>query len=351
MFSLPALLASPHPHPPAAPLAGVEPRSFAKREYKFAAVAVPPVRLPADPEAISELLTSLSTGDDSLDGAVLAALRQPSVRIPLTDDGGGSRRLALLAAVDVPEGTVLVEIRLDVERPAGKFAPVTWARGMVRIHPTRDGMLDALVALYADAVPEARAKHATSVSIWIGAHGVELDKFGDWRTDLKAILAAHGYAAELNEQPSRHKREIRSRLGSQPTPALVVMWNPHAYGAQDLLDAVEDDAEVVTLDETDYQDMLVELRLFLGELTSPADVEGTHVVATVGETRYYIKHYGSATGDVMIVVTDCEHAQWGSDRKRKAPRALMGIGHLEERVPKELHKCKLCSKNRWRARF
>ena len=351
MFSLPALLASPHPHPPGAPLGGVDPRSLAKKEYKFAAVAVPALRLPAGADAITDLLTSLSTGDDVLDGAVLATLRQPATGIPLTDDEEGSRRLALLAAVEVPAGIALVEIRLDVERPAGKFAPVTWARGTVAVHLNRDSMLDALIVLYADAAPEARAKHATSVSIWIGANGTELDKFGDWRTDLKAILAAHGYAAEINEQASRYKREIRSRLGSHPTPALVVMWNPHAYGAQDVLDAVQDDADVVTLDETDYHDMLVELRMFLGELTSPADLQGMHEVATAGETRYYIKHYGSAAGDVMIVVTDCEHGQWGSDNKRKAPRALKGIGNLEQRVPKDLHKCKLCSKNRWRARF
>ena len=102
--------------------------------------------------------------------------------------------------------------------------------------------------------------------------------------------------------------------------------------------------------------MLVETRLALVQLglaepDTHAAIERARKAPADGEERFYVKVGGSKVGDMLIPVLDCGHGQWGSDARRKAPRAVMGVQHLEGASPRALHRCGKCAKHRWRARF
>ena len=121
-------------------------------------------------------------------------------------------------------------------------------------------------------------------------------------------------------------------------------------------EAVTADGEVICLASDTYPDVLAEARLTLvqlglAEASNGVSDKNTRVLPAAGEERFYVKVGGGKAGDVFVSVPDCGHGQWGSDLRRKAPRAVMGVEQLEGMRPKVLFRCARCTKHRWRARF
>lgn len=344
MFALSRYLASPCPPAPST----AEPSAFRSTAYRFVG-STPDLRLPKDPSALARVLQ----GED---GPIASAVLQaPSGRVPLAD-ADGCRRAALVSAVGDGTATALAAVTLTVRPGANKHQQPELVDAALTIAADRDAMVDLLAGVWTGALPEARAAWPGSSAVWLGTD--PRDPAGTMPALVAALGPAYGFDVEVVRDASRRAREIAVRLADRP-PDYVVVWAPHAAGAGRAVDAYEkatEEGEVIWLVETDPADALVELRLHLDDLglagpptTGPAGTGRTAPKA--GEERFYVKGHGSAVGDVMIDVTDCGHFQWGSDCRRKAPRAAKGIAAGEGTAPAALFRCKKCTKHRWRARF
>lgn len=344
MFALSRYLAVPCPAAPST----ADPSAFRSTAYRFVA-STPDLRLPKDPAALARVL-------QGQDGPVASAvLLTPSGRVPLADIDG-CRRAALVSAVGDGPGTVLAAVTLTVRPGATKHQQPELVDAALTTAADRDAMIDLLAGVWADALPEARAAWPGSSAVWLGTDA--RDPAGPLPGLVAAVGPAYGLDIEVVRDASRRAREIAVRLADRP-PDFVVVWAPHAAGAERAVDAYEkatEEGEVIRLVEADPADALVELRLHLDSL-GLADPPAAGPVGTVRtapkprEERFYVKGHGSAVGDVMIDVTDCGHGQWGSDCRRKAPRAAKGIAAGEGTTPSVLFRCKKCTKHRWRARF
>jgi hypothetical protein len=179
---------------------------------------------------------------------------------------------------------------------------------------------------------------------------------GDAR--VAGVSATFGLQTEVVKDASRHTRQIATRLGAGP-PSYLLVWRPAARGVEPAIAAFRDasaEGELVELDEPTFADALLELRWALGDLgliNGPPEMDIVPAMPppAAGEERFYIKYRGSKTGDVMIDVADCGHGQWGSDVRRRAPRAYKGIIAGIGAVPRTLYRCAKCTKHRWRARY
>ena len=344
MFALSRYLASPCTRPSAT----ADPSAFRSSSYRFLGSA-PDLRLPKDPSALSPVL-------GGVDGAIVrAVLEAPSGRVPLAD-ADGCRRATLVSAVGDGADTVLAAVTLTIRAGGNRYQQPEIVSVDVATATDRDGMIDLLARLWVDAVPEFRAAWHGSSAVWLGND--PRDPASTLPADVIAIGAAYGLEIEVARDAPRWSREIGIRLADGP-PDYVFVWAPHSAGVERAIAAYEnatEEGEVLRLVEVDPADVLVELRLCLDEL-GLADPPAAHranadrTAPAPGEERFYVKGHGSAVGDVMIDVKDCGHGQWGSDCRRKAPRALKGIAAGEGATPRALFRCKKCTKHRWRARF
>lgn len=344
MFALSRYLAS--PCPPASTTA--DPSAFRSTAHRFVG-STPDLRLPKDPAALSRILQG--------DGGPIASavLHAPSGRVPLAD-ADGCRRAVLLSAVGEAASTALAAVTLTVRPGKSKHQQPELVDAALATAADRDAMIDLLAGIWADALPEARTAWPGSSAVWLGTD--PRDPAGPLPGQVAAVGPAYGLDVEVVRDASRRAREIAVRLADRP-PDYVVVWAPHAAGTERAVDAYEkatEEGEIIRLVEADPADALVELRLHFDELgladpptAGPASTGRTAPKA--GEERFYVKGHGSAVGDMMIDVTDCGHGQWGSDCRRKAPRAAKGIAAGEGTAPAALFRCKKCTKHRWRARF
>lgn len=304
--------------------------------------------MPKDPSALSHVL-------DGADGQVArAVLESPLGRVPLAEVDG-CRRAALVSAVRDGTNTVLAAVTLTVRAGKSRHEQPELVRVSLATATDPDAMIDLLALLWADALPEFRAACPGLSTVWLGND--PRDPASTLPADIAAVGAAYGLDIEVVRNAPRMTRELAVRLGQRP-PDYVFVWAPHAAGTEQAVAAYEkatEEGEVFRIVEPDSQDALVELRLCLDELGLAAltsQTGGTDRTAPQpGEERFYVKRYGSAVGDVMVDVQDCGHNQWGSDCRRKAPRAAKGIAAGENATLKALFRCKRCTKHRWRARF
>lgn len=344
MFALSRYLASPCPPAPST----AEPSAFRSTTYRFVG-STPDLRLPKDPSALVRVLQ----GED---GPIASAVLQaPSGRVALAD-ADGCRRAALVSAVSDGTAAALAAVTLRVRAGANKHRQPELVDAALTTAADRDAMVDLLAGVWTDALPEARAAWPGSSAVWLGTD--PRDPTGTLPALVAALGPAYGLDVEVVRDASRRAREVAVRLADRP-PDYVVVWAPHAAGAERAVDTYEkatEEGDVIRLVETDPADALVELRLHLDDLgLADPPTTGTagtgRTVPKAGEERFYVKGHGSAVGDVMVDVTDCGHGQWGSDCRRKAPRAAKGIAAGEGTTPAALFRCKKCTKHRWRARF
>lgn len=341
MFALSRYLAS--PCPPASTTA--DPSAFRSTAYRFVG-STPDLRLPKDPSALGRVLQ----GED---GPIASAVLQtPSGRVPLAD-ADGCRRAALVSAVGDGTAMALAAVTLTVRPGANKHQQPDLVDAALTTAAVRDAMVDLLAGVWTDALPEARAAWPGSSAVWLGTD--PRDPAGTLPALVAALGPAYGLDVEVVRDASRRARQIAVRLADHP-PDYVFVWARHAAGAERAVDAYEkatEEGEVIRLVETDPADALAELRLHLDDLglADPPTTGTGRTAPKAGEERFYVKGHGSAVGDVMIDVTDCGHGQWGSDCRRKAPRAAKGIAAGEGTAPAALFRCKKCTKHRWRARF
>jgi len=180
-----------------------------------------------------------------------------------------------------------------------------------------------------------------------------------WRDRVEAVGSVMGLDVEIAEEPARNLRSLQTGLGSAEPPAYLFVWEPMARGAEPLVASFQrlnPHGAVIQLAEPALDDALIEARFTLVEMgladTAPTVVDiHDRSLPVAGEERHYVKVGGSKMGDSLIDMPDCGHEQWGSDARRKAPRAAMGVERLEGVRPIALFRCAKCSKHRWRARF
>ena len=173
---------------------------------------------------------------------------------------------------------------------------------------------------------------------------------------VRALGAVYGLDVEVVRDAHRRAREVAVRLADSP-PAYLLSWTPHATGCEAALAAFEaasGEGQVIALVERNEADVLLELGLHLDDLGLAEPAPETTAVGDPpqpGEERFFIKGQGSRVGDVMITVLDCGHGHWGSDARRKAPRAYKGIWAQQGAPPTALFRCEKCTNHRWRARW
>lgn len=320
-------------------------RALAHKEYRFPILGMPDIRLPKDVSALSQWLS----GRDGAAG--YAVLTSPTFLVPLRSDDE-VRRVALIAVINDEAGPTVVVARLGVASGTTRFAPRTISGCIVQLATGREAIANLLEQMWFESDPIVQSQGAHSVAVWLSP-GLSLP---DGERRVSAIGAVYGYQLEFFRDANRHVKQVRARLGS-PSPAAVIVWQPRGHGFDNALESYRGasaEGEVLELTELNFDDALLELRWALAELTS---IDESAVAVTdggvpqPGDEKFYIKIGGSGVGDVMKEVTDCGHGQWGSDQRRKAPRADKGLGASVGRRPKTLYLCAICKKHRWRARF
>jgi hypothetical protein len=191
--------------------------------------------------------------------------------------------------------------------------------------------------------------------MWLGGDPAALLAAGDVR--IAGVCATFGLQVEVVRDAVRHVREVRTRIGDGP-PSYLIVWRPAAAGLDGVLQTFHQasaEGELIELHEPQLPDALLELRWALadGVLVDGEPQGESHApeMPTRGEERFYIKIGGNKIGDLMIEVGDCGHDQWGSDTRRRAPRAYKGIAAFVGVPPRALYLCAKCNKHRWRARY
>lgn len=316
------------------------------RVYRFRG-STPDLRLPKDPSGFVPLLAA-PEGD-----AAWSALRAPQGRVSLYAPDG-CRRIALVTAVAEAAGVALVRVTLTVVPPTGKHGQPVLADAVVEVARDRDAQLRLLTSLWEEADPAARTASGGAPAVWLGNN--PKNPASPLPTAVQALGAAYGLDVEVVRDARRRSREVGVRLAQSP-PAYLLTWTPHAAGCEAAVasfKAASEEGEVLVLLEREEADVLLELALLLDDLglTDPApDGPPDTEPPQRGEERFFIKGKGSKVGDVMISVSDCGHGRWGSDSRRKAPRAYKGIWVQQGVPPTALFRCGKCSKHRWRARW
>ena len=337
------------------------------REFRFAVPAVRAVHLPRDRQSLANLWKSIScppTGqpDPAWPIAVWTALMAPASCIPLIPRTGCGQEFAAVAVVEIPEGTAtLAIVRVGLAVGASKYTQPTIQHASAVVETDPATMAERLEHLFTDALPQARsvALRAGKRAVWLGGDRTVSSANPGWRERIAAAFAVMGLRVEIIEEPSRRIRSVETSLGSATAPGHLVIWQSMCHNAERLVrsfEAVIADGEVIRLSSETYPDILVEARqalmlLGLAEPSNALRVKNSRGMPAAGEERFYVKVGGSKAGDVLVSVPDCGHGQWGSDLRRKAPRAVMGVEQLEGIRPKMLFRCERCSKHRWRARF
>jgi hypothetical protein len=337
------------------------------REFRFAVPAVRAVHLPRDQQSLANLWKSISfppTGqsESAWSAAVWTALMAPASCIPLIPHGGCGQEFAAVAVVEMTEGAPsLAIVRVGLAVRASKYAQpaIQHASAIVETDPA--AMAERLEYLFIDALPQARsvALRAGKRAVWLGGDRTVSSANPGWRERITAAFAVMGLRVEIVEEPSRHIRSVETSLGSATAPGHLVIWQSMCHNAERLIrsfEAVTADGEVICLASDTYPDVLAEARLALMQLGLAEASDGvsdknSRGLPAAGEERFYVKVGGGKAGDVFVSVPDCGHGQWGSDLRRKAPRAVMGVERLEGMRPKVLFRCARCTKHRWRARF
>lgn len=340
MFALREYLAAP------CPVVAADLTALRSRVYRFQG-SVPDLRLPKDPSVLGAVL-------DGPDGdAAWLALSAPQGRVPLVGPVG-LRRVALVAAVSEDAGVALACVVLTVVPPPGRHGQPQLAGATMSVERDRDGQVGMLAAVWAEADPAAHVAAGGEPAVWLGND--PRNPGSALHDSVRALCAVHGLAVEVVRDAHRRSREVGVRLAQSP-PAYLLSWTPHAGGCEAALAAFEaasEEGQVLGLVERDEADVLLELRLCLDDLGLAEPAAEPEVAADPpgrGEERFFIKGKGSKIGDVMIVVPDCGHGHWGSDARRKAPRAYKGIWAQQGASPTALFRCKKCTKHRWRARW
>jgi hypothetical protein len=368
MFELSALLAAPARalQPPAdsdpSLLAGLR-----GREFRFPVPAVPSARLPRDTQSLANLWKSVSSPDADSWGAlwpsaVWTALTAPAARIPLVASDGCGQEFAVAAAVETGAGQVMALVRMGVTQRSSKYAQPAVHHASAVVEADLVRMAVRLEEMFLDAVPQARAAAVRGArrAVWLGGDPTVNAEDPAWRSRIEALCAVVGLRAEIVEEPGRRVRSTRAGLAVGPPPECLLVWEPRSRGVEPLAGFYQEltaEGEIVTLAEPAFRDALACARLALSELCltgSGTVLDGRAAVRispTAGEERFYIKVGGSKAGVVLVAVNNCGHGQWGSDARRKAPRAAMGVEMLEGIRPRALFRCARCTKHRWRARF
>ncbi|MEV0269769.1 hypothetical protein AB0H43_13400 [Hamadaea sp. NPDC050747] len=337
--------------------------SLSGKVIAFAVQGVPSLRLPRDSQSLANLWKLLVTCSPNLTerhDAVWTTLSRATCRIPLTPDQHGGRRLALAAIVTTFDSTpVLAIVKIC-------FAPLKSRHGTPAIVGASaivvgevDGMAEALEEIYREATPEAQAavRKSGARAVWLGGSSMADATNPHWRKHVEALGAVLGLAVEIIVEPARHMRRVQTAWGSQAPPEYLLVWQAGARGSEELVHSfkkMRPDGEVIPLAEPDITNALLESRLALISLGLPDHMpaaEPNRTPPVPGDERFYIKTGGSKTGDILLQQPDCGHSRWGSDAKRRAPRALMGVERLEGVRPKNLYLCERCTKHRWRAKF
>jgi hypothetical protein len=337
------------------------------REFRFAVPAVPAVRLTRDTQSLANLWKSISSPppdwpDPGWSAAVWTALTAPASRVPLIAREGCGQEFAALAVVQMAgHAPVLSIVRVAVARGASKYAQPVIHHASAVVSADLDVMAERLECMFTDALPQARAEALRSAgrAMWLGGDRTVAAVDAAWRDRVEAVCAVMGLRVEIVEEPARRIRSVETALSAGAVPGHLLVWQPMCRGGERLISSFQkrsEDGEVIVLSEAAFPDVLVETRLALAQLGlaepgTRATTEASRRTPEAGEERFYVKVGGSKVGDVLTCVPDCGHRQWGSDARRKAPRALMGVEQLEGVRPKALFRCAKCAKHRWRARF
>jgi hypothetical protein len=337
------------------------------REFRFAVPGVPAVRLPRDAQSLANLWKSISyppadPRDTTWPTAVWTALMAPTSRVPLVAPAGCGHEFAVAAVVEIEENaSVLAITKVGMARGASKYAPPVIHHASAVVAEDLDVMVEQLEDLFVDALPQARSEGLRGArrAMWLGGDASVSAVDPAWRNRIEAACVVMGLRAEIIEEPARRIRSVGTGLGSAAAPDYLLVWQPMCRGAERLISTFENlsvEGEVVRLAEAAFPDVLIETRLALAQLglAEPARVSGSQVSwsrPAACEERFYVKVGGRKAGDILMSVPDCGHGQWGSDARRKAPRAVMGVEELEGVRPKMLFRCAKCTKHRWRARF
>ena len=356
MFELSALRAAhvPAVRPPDDPDGSVL-AELAGREFRFAVPAVPAVRLPRDYQSLANLWKSISCPPTDRPGinwlsAVWTALTAPVSRVPLVPPAGCGQQFAALAVVEMAEcAPVLAVVRIALARGASKHAPLVVDHASAVIATDLDMMAEQLEGLFTDALPQARSEalRGAGRAMWLGGDRTVAAANTAWRSRVEAVCAVMGLRVEIIEEPARRIRSVQTALGAAAAPGHLLVWQPMCRGAERLIRSYQElcaDGEVIFLSEAAFLDVLVEARLALAqrglaEMGTGTSMESDRKAPAAGEERFYVKVGGSGAGDVLISVPDCGHGQWGSDARRKAPRAVMGVEQLEGIRPRALFRC------------
>jgi hypothetical protein len=367
MFELSALLAA--PTRALQPPVGDDPSLLAGlrgREYRFPVPAVPAARLPRDAQSLANLWKSVSTPESDTWGAlwpsaVWTALTTPAARIPLVASDGCGQEFAVAAAVETGAGQVMAVVSIGVTQGSSRYAQPAVHHASAVVEADLVLMAVRLEELFLDAIPQARAAAVRGArrAVWLGGDITVSAADLTWRSRIEAVCAVAGLRAEVVEEPGRRVRSIRASMAAGTPPECLLVWQPRARGAESLVGfylELTAEGEIITLAEPAFRDALAQARVALAELslTGPAGVpdgRAARIPPAAGEERFYVKIGGSKAGDVLVPVPNCGHGQWGSDARRKAPRAAMGVEILEGIRPRTLFRCARCTKHRWRARF
>ena len=267
-----------------------------------------------------------------------------------------------MAVVEMEDSApTLAIVRVGLAVGASMHAQPAIQHASAVIETDLAAMAERLEHLFVDALPQTRsvALRAGTRAMWLGGDRTVNSADPAWRDRIEAACAVMGLRVEIVEEPARRIRNLETSLGAASAPGYLIVWQGMCHNAERLIrsfEAVTADGEVIRLSAAAYPDVLVEARLALAqlglsELGSTARIRDRRSMPVAGEERFYVKVGGSKVGDVLVSVPDCGHGQWGSDARRKAPRAVMGVEQLEGKRPKMLFRCAKCTKHRWRARF
>lgn len=367
MFDLRALHAA--PAPALRPPPDADPSSLAElqgREFRFPMPGIPPARLPRDPQSLANLWKSVSIPESESWGtwwpsAIWTALMTPAARIPLVASDGCGQEFAAASVIDTGTQPLMAFVRIGLIQGASKYAQPAIHHSFAVVESDLVLMSARLEELFLDALPQARsvAMHGARRAVWIGGDNTVNATDPAWRGKIEAACAVSGLRAEIVEEPARRVRSVRSGLADGALPECLLVWQPKARGAESVVGFYQGltvEGEIVALPEPVFHDALDHARLALTELYPLRLGSGLHdrtarIPPAPGQDRFYVKVGGSKVGDVLVPVSDCGHGQWGSDARRKAPRAAMGVEMLEGTRPRALFRCARCTKHRWRARF
>lgn len=324
-----------------------------------------PLRLPMDVELMRPL-RAIAQDDTSV---VPRRLRLPAVRQVLTAPAyiyplsppapaGQPRQLAMLSAfgnTDAPEYQAALVLDMVVTEDARANPRVVRLDATGRWFLGPDELGPALEQLYLSTYKPARHVPAHSTVLWLGGPPIAAD-LPEWADRVEAVGAVRGAKVLVRTQPGRHDKDIANEFASKSVE-LVVVWEPFARGATELGRTVSARTghPAKMLAEPRLDDCLVEFGWVLDEAIYISEsfdrTDASPTPPADGEERFYIKHHGSAAGDKMLRVPECNHSAWGHDLKATAPRAFKGIMQLEGIAPSSLFLCPKCSKHRWRARY